>query len=61
MMLGADFNTVSDWVGIPLLVIALTLLIVGEVRPSPRVPTWLQGVAVVLAVGFIGVRFLVMI
>lgn len=61
MRLATGFNTVSDWIGMPLLIIAMLLIIVGELRPSRWTPTWLQVVAATLAVGFIGLRFVIMI
>jgi hypothetical protein len=61
----ASFNTTTDWIGIPTVLLALGLLIARDMTPvAPRsdvVYTALTAAAVAASVVLIAVRFVVMV
>lgn len=61
MTLAADFNTISDRIGVTILLVALALLILGDLRPARWSAAWVQLSAFFTAVAVIAVRFVVMI
>ena len=64
MIFSATFNSVSDVVGITLLMLAIGFILVGDVRRSAEERPWRRKAEIaltVLALTVVGVRFIEMI
>ena len=64
MIFSATFNSVSDVVGITLLILAIGFILVGDVRRSAEERPWRRKAEIaltVLALTVVGVRFIEMI